>query len=160
MIHPGDSGGSHREQECPFCALKDYKIIASNNLAVAIYDRFPVSPGHILVIPRRHFADYFDATEEERRAIDQLLQESRAILLREKSPNGFNIGINVGAAAGQTVSHLHVHLIPRYVGDHPQPAGGVRHVIPGKGHYPQPTQPTTDPDDAGRRKDPSQTHYP
>jgi len=129
------------DRECPFCALESYEIVARNRLAVAIYDKFPASPGHILVIPRRHFADYFDATDEELRAIGQLLRKSRAILMREKSPNGFNIGINIGAAAGQTVFHLHVHLIPRYVGDHPQPAGGVRHIIPGKGHYPQTTQP-------------------
>ncbi len=128
-------------RECPFCALASYEIVACNPLAVAIYDKFPVSPGHILVMPRRHFADYFDATDEELRAIDQLLRKSRDILVRERSPDGFNIGINIGAAAGQTVFHLHVHLIPRYVGDHLQPAGGVRHIIPGKGYYPQTTQP-------------------
>jgi diadenosine tetraphosphate (Ap4A) HIT family hydrolase len=121
-------------RDCPFCTLEDCEIVARNSLAVAIYDKFPVSPGHILVIPRRHFADYFDATDGELRAIGQLLRESQAILIREKSPDGFNIGINIGAAAGQTVFHLHVHLIPRYVGDHPRPAGGVRHVIPGKGY--------------------------
>ncbi len=131
-------------KECPFCALEGYESVASNALAVAIYDKFPVSPGHILVIPRRHFADYFEATDEELRAIDRLLRESRAILLREKSPDGFNIGINIGAAAGQTVFHLHIHLIPRYIGDHPQPAGGVRHIIPGKGYYP----PIKPPDDS------------
>jgi diadenosine tetraphosphate (Ap4A) HIT family hydrolase len=120
---------------CPFCALEGYEIVAHDRLAVAIYDKFPVSPGHILVIPRRHFADYFGATDEELRAIAQLLRKCRAILLQERSPDGFNIGINIGAAAGQTVFHLHVHLIPRYAGDHPQPAGGVRHVIPGKGYY-------------------------
>ena len=127
--------------ECPFCALESYEIVARNRLAVAIYDKFPASPGHILVIPRRHFADYFDATDKELRAIDQLLRKSRAILMQEKAPDGFNIGINVGAAAGQTVFHLHVHLIPRYVGDHAQPAGGVRHIIPGQGYYPQITEP-------------------
>jgi diadenosine tetraphosphate (Ap4A) HIT family hydrolase len=129
------------DRECPFCALESYEIVARNRLAVAIYDKFPASPGHILVIPRRHFADYFDATDEELRAIDQLLRKSRAILLQKRSPDGFNIGINIGAAAGQTVFHLHVHLIPRYVGDHAQPAGGVRHIIPGKGYYPQTTEP-------------------
>jgi diadenosine tetraphosphate (Ap4A) HIT family hydrolase len=128
-------------RECPFCGLEDYKIVASNKLAVAIYDTIPVSPGHMLVIPRRHFADYFDATDEERRAIDQLLRECRAILLGEKSPDGFNIGVNIGAVAGQTVFHLHVHLIPRYAGDHPQPEGGVRQIIPGKGYYSQITKP-------------------
>ena len=110
--------------------------IASNELAFAIHDGYPVSPGHALVVPRRLIATWFEASTEERQAIFDLVDEVKRLLdARTPAPDGYNIGINCGEAAGQTVMHLHVHVIPRYRGDVPDPTGGVRHVIPGKGNY-------------------------
>jgi diadenosine tetraphosphate (Ap4A) HIT family hydrolase len=114
---------------CPFCTLGD-RVIASNDLAIAIRDLQPASRGHTLVIPRRHCASFFDLTTAEVLACHALLQHERERLLREDRPDGFNIGVNDGAAAGQSIEHVHLHLIPRYRGDHPDPRGGVRHVIP------------------------------
>ena len=120
----------------PFLARDTKDWVANNALAFAIRDAFPVSPGHTLVVPRRLFASWFEATAEERAAIFELVDAVRRQLdASEAPPCGYNIGINVGAAAGQTVAHLHVHVIPRYEGDVPDPRGGVRHVIPGKGNY-------------------------
>ncbi len=110
--------------------------MASNELAFAIRDGFPVSPGHTLVVPRRLFAGWFEASREERQALFDLVDEVRRQLDGGASPpQGYNIGVNVGEAAGQTVHHLHIHVIPRYLGDVDDPRGGVRHVIPGKGNY-------------------------
>ena len=109
--------------------------MASNRLAFAIADGFPVSHGHTLVIPRRLVATWFDATRDEHHALMDLVDEVKRLLDAQHQPDGYNIGINVGAAAGQTVMHLHIHVIPRYNGDVPDPRGGVRHVIPGKGNY-------------------------
>lgn len=120
---------------CVFCALPPERIIAHNELAIVIRDGFPVSPGHTLVIPRRHVASYFEATAEERAAMLALLEGAKSGLDKEFAPAGYNIGINDGQAAGQTVMHLHMHLIPRYVGDLPDPRGGVRWVIPEKADY-------------------------
>ena len=102
---------------------------------MAIYDGFPVSPGHTLIIPKRHIASFFEATKEEQGAMLDLLSEMRQRLQAEHNPDGFNIGINDGAAAGQTVMHLHIHLIPRYAGDQPDPRGGVRWIFPDKAEY-------------------------
>lgn len=118
--------------ECPFCALV---AKASDVLALALEDRYPVSPGHRLVVPRRHIATYQEATPEEKAAMWRLVDEVIVELEAERSPQGYNIGINVGAAAGQTVPHLHVHVIPRYGGDMADPRGGVRYVIPVKARY-------------------------
>ncbi len=101
----------------------------------AIRDGFPVAPGHTLIVPRRLVATWFEATREEQVAMLELLDVVKAQLDAELQPDGYNIGINVGPAAGQTVMHLHMHLIPRFNGDVPDPRGGIRHVIPGKGHY-------------------------
>ena len=109
--------------------------LVSNPLAFAIADAFPVSPGHTLVIPRRVVATWFDATRDEQHALMDLVDEVKVLLDAQHRPDGYNIGINVCAAAGQTVMHLHIHVIPRYTGDVPDPRGGVRHVIPGKGNY-------------------------
>lgn len=109
--------------------------VARNDLAFAIRDGFPVSPGHTLVVPKRLIATWFEATEDERRAIFALVDEVKRDLDAELRPDGYNLGINVGAAAGQTVMHLHVHVIPRFHGDVPDPRGGVRHVIPDRGNY-------------------------
>jgi len=118
---------------CPFC---DYpETVFENDLALALYDRHPVTPGHMLIVPKRHCADFFEVTGEERRAIADLIDRCKRHLDREFHPDGYNIGINCGEAAGQTVFHLHVHLIPRYRGDVQDPRGGVRGVIPDKRVY-------------------------
>lgn len=120
---------------CPFCSPDNSKIVMSSVHAIAIYDGFPVSPGHCLIIPKRHIASFFEATREEQSALLDLLAEMQEILVKERNPDGFNIGINVGEAAGQTVMHLHLHLIPRYAGDQPDPRGGVRWIFPDKAAY-------------------------
>jgi diadenosine tetraphosphate (Ap4A) HIT family hydrolase len=99
------------------------------------YDRYPVSEGHVLVVPFRHVPDFFDLNREEQSALLGLLTRARVSLPFNRPPDGFNVGINVGTAAGQTVMHAHVHLIPRYAGDVPDPRGGVRFVIPQKAKY-------------------------
>ncbi len=119
--------------DCPFCGAEG--VVLGNELAYARYDRYPVTPGHLLIIPRRHVADFFDVTDAERAALWDLAGQAHALLQRERNPDGFNIGINVGAAAGQTVFHVHMHLIPRYRGDVGNPRGGVRGVIPAKQSY-------------------------
>jgi diadenosine tetraphosphate (Ap4A) HIT family hydrolase len=120
----------------PFLERPESEWIANNELAFAIRDGFPVTPGHALVVPRRLVATWFDATADERKAIFELVDEVRSQLdAATPAPDGYNIGVNCGEAAGQTVMHLHVHVIPRYRGDVPDPTGGVRHVIPGKGNY-------------------------
>lgn len=124
-----------REPGCPFCDA-DGRIIEENELAFVIEDRYAVSDGHSLIIPRRHVNDYFDLHQSERNAIDQLLKARRdALIAGGTNIEGFNVGINVGAFAGQTVFHVHVHLIPRRAGDVDDPKGGVRGVIPGKQKY-------------------------
>jgi diadenosine tetraphosphate (Ap4A) HIT family hydrolase len=131
---------------CPFCNQNESRVILTNTHALAIPDGFPVSPGHTLIIPRRHIASFFEASREEQTALLDLLAEVRESLLNPPQPpfakggslslpDGFNIGINDGAAAGQTVMHLHLHLIPRYAGDMPDPRGGVRWIFPDKAPY-------------------------
>lgn len=116
--------------DCIFCQLPKETIIAENELAVAIFDKFPVNPGHTLIIPKRHFADFFKATREEIGAIYDLLQEVKRILEAQFKPDGYNVGINAGRVAGQTIMHLHVHVIPRYQGDVDRPRGGIRNLKP------------------------------
>ncbi len=129
----------HRQDNCLFCDLQSIdrlRIISENTLAFAIRDGFPVTEGHTLFIPKRHAADYFALSQAEINAINQLMAEQKELL--QKSDNtieGFNIGINCGEVAGQTIFHCHVHLIPRRRGDVENPRGGVRHVIAGKGFY-------------------------
>jgi len=120
---------------CPFCTLPNERIIDRNNHGVAIRDGFPVSLGHTLVIPKRHIGSFFDLNPDEREDLLRLLQAAKQVLDTELTPDGYNIGINDGPAAGQTVPHLHIHLIPRYKGDLPDPRGGVRWVIPNKADY-------------------------
>ena len=121
---------------CPFCTLPaDRAMIAESATAYAIFDKFPVSKGHALVIPTRHVSNYFDLTLQEQMVCLALLNEVKAILQKQFNPDGFNVGINIHAAAGQTVPHAHIHLIPRYQGDVQEPRGGVRGVIPGKQTY-------------------------
>jgi diadenosine tetraphosphate (Ap4A) HIT family hydrolase len=121
------------EANCPFCALPADRILLLADEALVIRDAFPVSPGHTVVIPRRHIGSFFDLTDAERACVLELLAQAKADLDLSFQPDGFNIGINDGAAAGQTVRHL--HLIPRYRGDAPDPRGGVRWVLPAKAKY-------------------------
>ncbi len=123
------------DKSCPFCALPPERIIDSNELALVIRDGFPISEGHTLIIPRRHVGSWFDTSAHERTALFALLDQAKLILDQECNPDSYNIGINDGAAAGQTVPHLHVHLIPRYLGDQEDPRGGIRWIIPGKAKY-------------------------
>jgi diadenosine tetraphosphate (Ap4A) HIT family hydrolase len=120
---------------CPFCNMENSKIILDNDLAIAVYDGFPVTPGHGLIVPKRHIALFYEATREEQTAMLDLLAEMRLLLLKERNPDAFNISINDGAAAGQTVMHMHIHLIPRYAGDTDDPRGGVRWIMPEKAPY-------------------------
>lgn len=128
-----------RERDCLFCNLQidDRKrITAENDLAYAIRDGFPVTEGHTLFIPKRHTVDYFSLEQEEVLAINQLMDLNRQLLQNEDSTiDGFNIGMNCGETAGQTIFHCHVHLIPRRKGDVENPKGGVRNTIPDKGFY-------------------------
>jgi diadenosine tetraphosphate (Ap4A) HIT family hydrolase len=120
---------------CSFCNLDKSRIILANDHAIAIYDGFSISPGHSLVAPRRHISSFFEATKEEQAAMLELLDKLRQLLLKDLIIDGFNIGINDGIAAGQTVMHLHIHLIPRYAGDMDDPRGGVRWIFPDKAVY-------------------------
>ena len=118
---------------CPFCDAKD--ALLRNELAYARFDTSPVNPGHLLLIPNRHVSDFFDTTPEEKQALMDLMEEAKTLLDLRYSPQGYNLGVNVGACAGQTVWHVHVHLIPRYKGDVANPRGGVRGVIPARQSY-------------------------
>jgi diadenosine tetraphosphate (Ap4A) HIT family hydrolase len=122
-------------QFCPFCDPSESRVFAQSDLAIALWDGYPVSPGHALIVPRRHVPNWFDASELEQSALLSLVNAAKPIIEHQFRPDGYNIGINNGAAAGQTVFHLHVHLIPRYSGDVDDPRGGVRHVIPAKANY-------------------------
>ncbi len=130
---------------CPFCILDSTRIFTDNKNAVAILDCCPVSPGHTLIIPKRHIVSLFETTEDERAGLFGLMAEVRERMLgcrppfdrieSRSAPDGFNIGINDGVAAGQSVFHLHIHLIPRYTGDCEQPRGGIRWVFPERAVY-------------------------
>jgi ATP adenylyltransferase len=122
--------------DCLFCNISKERIILENDLAYAIHDGFPVTEMHSLIIPKRHIYDYFDLTKDELFACDQLIKSLKeSILISDSSINGFNIGMNSGESAGQTIFHCHIHLIPRRSGDVVNPRGGVRNIIPGKGNY-------------------------
>jgi diadenosine tetraphosphate (Ap4A) HIT family hydrolase len=126
----------HREAGCVFCAVDRSRVLAENTVAFALRDVFPVTRHHSLIVPRRHVIKYFTLYDPERRGIDKLLTQIREeILKKDRTVEGFNVGVNDGEAAGQTVSHCHVHLIPRRAGDVPNPRGGVRGVVPGRAAY-------------------------
>ena len=120
---------------CPFCNPLEQEIVAKNGFIYARWDRYPVSKGHILVIPFRHTADYFSLTVEEKQSLLSLIDACNEVIEKNFRPAGYNIGFNVGVAAGQTVMHCHCHVIPRYVGDVREPRGGVRGVVPEKRGY-------------------------
>lgn len=121
---------------CPFCAIEEVEAVLRNDLAYALFDKYPVNPGHLLILSRRHVPTWFEASPEEKSALMSLVEEGKHMLDNHRAPDGYNIGINVGHVAGQTVMHLHVHLIPRYRGDVKNPRGGVRGVVPARRSYP------------------------
>lgn len=118
---------------CLFCVPRG--VIRRNELAYCARDSYPVSPGHSLIIPFRHCASFFDLTPEERAACMELVAAEQEDLEKEFHPDGYNVGVNVAAAGGQSIFHVHIHLIPRFTGDSVHPQGGVRQVIPGKAAY-------------------------
>ena len=123
-------------EECRFCVRKTgRRIMIEGEHGFAAWDRHPANPGHFLVVPYRHFADYFDINDEEREELWWLVAEGRKLADEKYNPDGYNIGINVGRWAGQSIPHLHIHVIPRYKGDVENPKGGVRGVIPDKKLY-------------------------
>lgn len=118
------------ESDCIFCHRETLKLVLENKLAVAFYDIHPVNKGHLLIIPKAHRENYFSLTKEELLAIDELIHKGKEMLDQKFGPAGYNIGVNVGEYGGQTVMHCHIHLIPRYIGDDPHPAGGIRKMLP------------------------------
>lgn len=123
-------------ESCPFCVrLGDALQTAESSTAFALADGFPVSAGHTLVVPRRHVADFFDLPEDEQHDAWSLVAHVRRRLVQEVAPQGFNVGLNVGAAGGQTVARAHIHIIPRFAGDVADPRGGIRWVIPKRAAY-------------------------
>ncbi len=123
------------KSRCPFCHPEASRIRMECEVAVAVLDGFPVAEGHTLVVPRRHVASLFDLAPEEQAALWRMVAQVRSGLLDGLKPDGFNVGVNDGVAAGQTVMHAHVHVIPRRSGDVADPRGGVRWVVPGKAAY-------------------------
>lgn len=127
--------------ECPFCKIWEsnsshsFKVLVAGEYCVSVLDQFPVSEGHCLIIPKRHVGAIDDLTDAELKDVYTVLHQTKILLIETYTPDGFNIGINEGSAAGQTVPHLHIHLIPRYNGDVFDPTGGVRGVIPSKQSY-------------------------
>lgn len=121
--------------ECPFCSIDPKRVFRETALTASLWDAFPVSPGHALIVPRRHVASWADATFEEKRDLLDAIDAVRHVIDGRHHPNGYNVGFNDGRAAGQTVMHLHVHVIPRYEGDAADPRGGVRWVLPARARY-------------------------
>jgi diadenosine tetraphosphate (Ap4A) HIT family hydrolase len=121
---------------CPFCALVSAgDVLVDGGAMVAIADAYPLSPGHALILPRRHEPDFFALRAREIRALARVVAEVRALVIARYRPAGFNLGVNVGAVAGQTVDHAHLHVIPRYEGDVSEPRGGIRWIIPSRAVY-------------------------
>ena len=122
------------KEKCIFCQ-PEREIIIERESCFAIYDKFPVSKGHMLIIPYRHEPDYFQLSQKEKSALWQLVDDVKSFLDKKYQPDGYNVGFNLGQSAGQTVAHAHIHVIPRYEGDMKRPEGGVRHVVAGRGYY-------------------------
>src|ERR1017187_5116348 len=121
--------------DCPFCKIPPERIWLATEHALAFPDSFPISPGHTLVIPVRHIESVFDLSEAEQGALWALVAKVRAAIHERLRPDGFNIGLNDGTAAGQNIAHAHIHIIPRREGDVPDPRGGIRWIIPEKAPY-------------------------
>lgn len=124
-------------KDCVFCQnfMPNKKPLLQNKLAIAYFDEFPVSKGHILIISKRHTSTFFDLTKEEQISLITLLNECKEYIDKKYNPDGYNVGLNCGEFAGQSVMHVHMHLIPRYKGDVSNPRGGVRGIIPNKKNY-------------------------
>lgn len=120
------------KSHCQLCTPAD--VLIDDDLAYARYDDNSLSPGHVLIIPKRHVANFFDMNDTEQVAIVSLLNAAKRIIQAKHSPDGYNIGANIGSAGGQTRMHVHVHLIPRYIGDVPEPKGGIRCVLAKRGN--------------------------
>lgn len=120
---------------CPFCSISQEQYVLSNATCYAIFDLSPVAQGHMLIIPKRHAPTFFDLTAQERRDMNDLILRCKDRLDKSLMPGGYNIGLNCGVVAGQSVPHCHCHLIPRYQGDVQDPRGGVRGVIPDRQQY-------------------------
>jgi diadenosine tetraphosphate (Ap4A) HIT family hydrolase len=124
--------------DCLFCDRANtiqHHIILENDKAYVRWDNMPVNQGHLEIVPKRHIVSFFELTERELVSIYELTAQAKDVVDKKYSPSGYNIGVNEGEAAGRTIHHLHVHLIPRYLGDVTNPRGGVRHVVPDKGNY-------------------------
>ncbi|MFZ2259059.1 MAG: HIT family protein [Clostridiaceae bacterium] len=124
-----------KSDECIFCKLSTGPHVMENDFFYGNFDKYPVTEGHLLVIPKRHIETLFELTAAERTALLELIEQSKDFLQKTYHPDGFNFGVNQGEAAGQTIPHLHLHIIPRYFGDLKDPEGGVRGVIPEKQKY-------------------------
>ncbi len=120
---------------CIFCNIPGEKILHTSKHFHLIEDKYPVSNGHLLIISKEHRTNYFDLTKEELTDLDEMIMKSKNLIEKKFMPDGYNIGMNCGKPAGQTIFHFHCHIIPRYEGDMDNPAGGVRHCVAGKGHY-------------------------
>jgi ATP adenylyltransferase len=127
---------NENSSNCPFCNIDTDRVVITETTEVySIYDNYPVSQGHAIIIPKRHCSDYFELTTEEQSACWSMVNDVKQILQDKYHPDGLNVGININEAAGQTISHVHIHLIPRYKGDVKEPEGGIRGVIPEKRIY-------------------------
>ena len=120
---------------CPFCNLPQERVLLETGTTLAFFDAYPVTEGHALVVPKRHVASIFELPPEELAAVWTQVATVRNVIAKKYSPDAFNIGVNKGSAAGQTVPHAHIHVIPRRKGDAPDPRGGIRWIIPGKAKY-------------------------
>ena len=120
---------------CPFCNPSPQRIVIGGDAAMALWDSYPLNPGHVLIVPRRHVASWFELTLAEREEMLRLADDARRIVIERHASDGFNLGVNDGPAAGQTGPHVHLHLIPRYRGDIPDPRGGVRWIIPERARH-------------------------
>lgn len=130
-----DEPRRQRKSDCAFCSLPTSSVLDENASAFSFLDSFPISPGHTLVVPKRHVGSLFDLSVEEIADVWQLVRVVRDRLRLQQSPDGFNIGLNDGVAAGQTILHAHVHVVPRYSGDITDPRGGIRWLMPDKAKY-------------------------
>ena len=120
---------------CPFCHPDPSRIFHASARVTGVWDAYPLNPGHALLVPNRHIGRWFEATPEEQAALVSAIEQARAAIEKKHSPQGYNIGFNDRAAGGQTVGHLHLHVIPRYAGDVADPRGGIRNIIPARAAY-------------------------